>query len=204
MLRYRLVCVTITLTLLGALVLIGALAMGWNSPRPSRPPAGRAFGRLPRDLAARPGEIVVSLLDIPGGARGPDAATNLTVEMIASAPDASEHDFNGYGLVYRAQDTGDYDVFAVGSDGYYAVLRVVDGEPVPLVDWRQFPHVRRGAGPNRLRLDCDGSACRFYVNDEYATTVENETWPDGQMGLWVWSPGDRPTLARFKTLRIWR
>ncbi len=190
----------ITLTLIGALILIGALAMGWNSPRPPRPPDECAPG-LPRDLEAQPGEIVVSLLDGPGDNCG---TTNLTVELTASSPGATAFDFNGYGLVYRAQDRENYDVFAVGSDGYYAVLQVRDGTPVALVDWRQFPHVRRGAGPNRLRLDCDGSVCRFYVNDEYATTVENETWLDGQMGLWVWSPGDRLTRARFKTLQIWR
>ncbi|HDQ71113.1 MAG TPA: hypothetical protein ENN19_03335 [Chloroflexi bacterium] len=202
-LTWQFACVTITVALSGALVLIGALALGWNSPRPSHPPDWRAPG-LPRDLEASPGETSVTLLETPGDDSVSNAGANFTAEMTAFSPDADPLDFNGYGLLYRAQDPANYYVFAVGSDGYYAVLRVVDGAPTPLLDWRQFTHVRRGAGLNRLRLHCDEAVCYFYVNDEYATSVEDDAWLHGQVGLWAWGTGEQSTWARFRDVRIWR
>ncbi len=181
----------ITLTLAGALALIIALALGWNSPRLTRPPDWAAPG-LPLDLQASPDETTTSLLAHPSG----DFA--LEVEAIP----LSGSDFNGYGLIYRAQDPAHYYAFAAGSDGYYAVLRVAGDEETPLVDWQQFPHVRRGRQANRLRVECAGATCRFYINDEYAATVEDGTWLTGDVGLWVRGFGE-DVAVRFVNVRGW-
>ena len=180
------------LALAAALALIVALALGWNSPRPTRPPDWEAPG-LPRCIVAGSDRATVRLLNHPG--------SNLTVE--AEVRLLSGPDFNGYGLVYRAQDTARYTAFAVGSDGYYAVLRVAGDQEIPLVDWQQFPHVHRGRQPNRLRVDCAGPTCRFYVNDEYATTVVDDTWLAGDVGLWVRAFGDEEVTVQFLNVRTW-
>jgi len=182
----------IVLVLVAGLALIVALALGWHSPRPTRPPDWQAPG-LPVRLVAAPDEVAVSLLG--------HSVDNFTLE--GEVLPLAGPDFNGYGLVYRAQDTNHYTVFAIGSDGYYAVLRVTGDEGTVLVDWQQFPHVRRGRQPNRLRVTCAGPACRFYINDEYATTVEDSTWLVGDVGLWVRSFGDEAVTAQFLNVRTW-
>ena len=60
-------------------------------------------------------------------------------------------------------------------------------EVTPLVTWQQFPHIRRGRAANRLRVECRGANCDFYINDEYATSVEDDKWIEGDFGLWVHS-----------------
>jgi len=182
----------ITLVLAGALTLIVALALGWNSPRPTRPPDWEAPG-LSLNLKAPPNETTTSLLGHPS------SDFILEVEAIP----LSGPDFNGCGLTCRAQDSAHYYAFAVGSDGYYAVLRVAGDEETPLVDWQQFPHVHRGQQANRLRVSCTGAICRFYVNDEYATTVEDGTWLAGDVGLWVRSFGDGDVAVQFVNARVW-
>ncbi len=181
-----------TLVLAGALALIVALALGWNSPRPTRPPDWEAPG-LPLDLKAPQNETTTSLLGHPGG------DSTLEVEAIP----LSGPDFNGYGLVYRAQDPARYYAFAVGGDGYYAVLRVAGDEETALVEWQQFPHVHRGQQPNRLRVACEGPTCHFYVNDEYAATVDDNTWLAGDVGLWVRGFGDGDVAVQFVNVRAW-
>ena len=180
------------LALAGALALIAALSLGWNSPRPTRPPDWQAPG-LPFDLEATPNDVLVALLDYP--------SSNFTLE--GEAIPLSGPDFNGYGLVYRAQGPAHYYTFAVGSDGYYAVLRVAGDEETLLVDWQRFPHVHRGQKANRLRVSCTGAICRFYVNDEYAATVEDGTWLAGDVGLWVRGFGDGDVAVRFVNTRVW-
>ena len=182
-----------TLALLGGLILIVALALGWNNPRPTRPPDWEAAS--PTDVKAAPGETAVSLLGHPG--------SDLTFEEEAIPLSGSDSGFDGYGLVYRAQDTAHYYAFAVGSDGYYAVLRVEGEQETPLVDWRQFPHIHRGRQANRLRVTCTGATCRFYVNDEYAAAVADDTWPAGDVGLWIRGFEDGNMAVRFLAARVW-
>jgi len=181
-----------TLVLVGALTLIVALALGWNSPRPTCPPDWQSPG-LPLRLEAASNETAVTLLGHP--------SSDFTLE--GEAIPLSSPDLDGYGLVYRAQDSVHYAAFAVGSDGYYAVLRVAGDEETVLVDWQQFPHVRRGQQANRLRVACAGPTCHFYVNDEYATTVEDGTWLTGDVGLWVRGFGDGDVAVQFLDVRVW-
>jgi hypothetical protein len=180
------------LSLLVALALTVALALGWNSPRPTRPPDWEAPG-LPLRLVAGSNRATVTLLGYPRDDLALEAEA-----LLLSGPD-----LDGYGLVYRAQDDTHYTAFVVGSDGYYAVLRVADGEETPLVDWQQFPHVHRGQQPNRLRVACAGPTCRFYVNDEYATSVVDDTWLAGDVGLWVRAFGGEEVAVQFLNVRMW-
>lgn len=182
------------LVLLSTLALIVALALGWNNPRPTRSPDWQATD-LPLHLAAVPGETTVSLLEYPND--------DFTFEVEAAPLSAPDSGFDGYGLVYRAPSATDYYVLAVGSDGYYAVLQVMGDEEAMLVDWQQFPHVRRGKRANRLRVACAGPTCRFYINDEYATTVEDDTWLAGDVGLWVRSFGNEAVDVQFLTANVW-
>lgn len=191
---WRSVLVSMTLVLMAALALIVALALGWNSPHPTRPPDWQA-ANLPRRLEAASGETTVALLEHP------IEDFTLEIEVVPlSSPDSG---FDSYGLVYRAQDLANYYAFVVGSDGYYAVLRMVGDEETVLVDWQQFPHIRRGQQVNRLRVVCVGSTCRFYVNDEYATTIEENTWLAGDVGLWVRGFENEAVEVRFVTASVW-
>jgi hypothetical protein len=183
----------VLLTAIVALVLIAALALGWHSPRPGRPPDWEA-PLLPRRLEAGPEGPALSLLHHPSG--------DFTLEVIArplAGPDAGLY---AYGLTYRAQDASHYYRFAVGADGYYAIARV-DGESVtPLVTWQQFPHVARGRQANRLLVTCVGPSCTFRINDEYAATVADDRWLSGDVGLWVRS-SEQEAVVEFRRARLW-
>jgi len=182
----------LTLVLAVGLALVIALVLGWNSPRPTRPPDWQSPG-LPLRLDTSSNETTVMLLGHPGG--------DFILEV--EAVPLSGPDFNGYGLVYCAQDATHYYAFAIGSDGYYAVLQVTGAEETPLVDWQQFPHVCRGRQANRLRVTCAGPTCRFYINDEHATTIEDGTWLTGDVGLWVRGSGEGDVAVQFVNARVW-
>ncbi|MFW6136008.1 MAG: phospholipase D-like domain-containing protein [Chloroflexota bacterium] len=187
------VILLLIIPLAAALALVCALSLGLNDPRPSRPPDWTAPG-VPHRLDALPDAAAVSLLD--------RSASDFTFEVLARPVDAPESGFYGVGLVYRTQDPGRYYAFAVGGDGYYAVLRVDEGEEMPLVPWQQFPHVRRGSRENRLRVTCAGASCDFTINDEFAATVEDGTWLSGEVGLWA-RAFQGPVAVEFSSARLW-
>lgn len=183
----------ITLAAVAVLILIGALALGWNSPRPGRPPDWDAPG-LPRRVDAAHQAPSVVLFD--------RSSSDFAYEVIARPLAAPPSSLYGYGLIYRAQDAEHYYAFAVGSDGYYAVIRRDGEDVIPLVAWQQFPHIRRGPQANRLLVTCVASSCSFRINDEYATTVEDDRWLSGDVGLWARS-FDGEVAAQYATIRLW-
>jgi hypothetical protein len=174
--------------------LVVALLMGFNNPRPIRPPDWQATD-LPLTLEAAPHTTAVKLLG--------QSCDDFTLEVEAVPLSNRGSGFNGYGLVYRAQDDARYYAFAIGSDGYYAILRVDSDEEISLVDWQQFPHVRRGTQANKLRIACASATCDFYINDEYATTVEDSAWLNGDVGLWTRSFEGSTVTVRFEGAQVW-
>ena len=183
----------LTLVAVAALVLIGALALGWNSPRRALP-ADWESPALPRRVEITADATYLSLLNRPTG--------DLVFEVIAVPLAGPVSDLYGHGLVYRAQDATHYYAFVVGVEGYYTVLKQDGSHVTALVPWQQFPHVRRGRQPNRLLVTCTGSSCAFRINDEHAATVEDDTWLSGDIGLWARS-SDQAAALQFRSARLW-
>jgi hypothetical protein len=179
--------------LAAALLLVVALALGWNDPRPRGTPDWEDPAQSHR-LAVAANDTTLSLFGQP--------SSDFTFEVIALPLAGPESGFYGYGLVYRAQDPTHYYAFAVGGDGYYAILRVAGSEETPLVTWQQFPHIQRGGQENRLRVSCSGGSCDFTINDEYAATVEDLTWLRGDVGLWARGFNEEVTVG-FRSARLW-
>jgi hypothetical protein len=183
---------------IGAALVI-ALALGLNSPRPLRPPDWET-SNLPLVLEAPSNTTAQRLLG--------RSCADLTLEIEMTplpGPNPSEETYavpREYGLVYRAQDNDHYYAFVIGSDGYYAILQVAE-EIVTLVDWQQYPHIHRGLQTNRLRVACTGATCDCFINDEYATTIEDSSWLEGDVGLWVRGCDGGSTTVKFHSARVW-
>jgi len=189
---WKVALLALTLALTGGLALSMAIGAGWNNPRPPDPPDWRLPGPLLLQ-AAPPDGRAVRFLDRP--------AESFTLEAAATPLSGSE--FNGYGLVFRAQEPGRYGVFAVGSDGYLAVLQIEGETETPLLDWQQFPHIRRGRATNRLRISCTDGTCRFWVNDECVTALPDDLGPSGDVGLWVRRFEGEAVRVEFARVAVW-
>jgi hypothetical protein len=73
---------------------------------------------------------------------------------------------NGYGVVFRYQNPQNFYAFLVSSDGYYSVVRALDGDQRWLSNWIDSPMVIQGIGAeNRLRVVASGDQFRFWIND---------------------------------------
>jgi hypothetical protein len=178
--------------LTAALLLIAALSLGWNNPRPSGTPDWEDPVR-PRGLDAAADTTALALLNTAGN--------DFAFEVIARPIIGPESGSYGYGLAYRAQDLSHYYALAVGADGYYAILRMEGSREIFLAPWQQFPHIRR-RGENRLRVTCEGHSCAFAINDEHAATVEDDTWLKGGVGLWV-QAFDETVSVQYRSVGLW-
>ena len=81
---------------------------------------------------------------------------------------------NGYGVIFRLQNKGntspdddDFYLFLVSSDGYYQVIRSLDGQQKELSNWIPSPLVNQGIGvTNFLRVIAVGNRFQFYINGQ--------------------------------------
>lgn len=189
---WRSVVFALAVVLGSGALLWAAIRSGWNAPRPSQPPDWQAEESIVLQVSPPEREAI----DLLGG---PVAA--FTAETGATPQDQTA--FNAYGLVFRAQSPERYAVFAVGSDGYLAVL-ARDGEgEIAWFDWQAFPHVQRGAETNHLRVACGDGACRFWVNDEYVTALPDEFGPTGRVGVWVGRRTEETLEVTFEGVSVW-
>lgn len=136
---------------------------------------------------------------------------------------------DGFGLIFRLQDKGNdaiadnnYYLFLISSDGYYRVIRRLNGERRVLSEWIDTPLINQGLGAaNDLRVVAQGSTLAFYINGErvplcipddpaalstYSAgqciggamqdTLTDTTIPDGQLGgVLIATEGGAPEVA---------
>jgi len=190
---WKITVATTTGVFVVAAALVAALVLGWNSPRPAGPPDWRA-DNVPILINAPREGPVVHLIDW--------SASDFDLE--------AEVSIRGYnrigeaGLVYGAETIDRYTVFAVGSDGYYAVQRVDGANIEALIPWQQFPHINRGVESNLLHISCCGATCQFFINDEYAARITNFSPTAGQIGLWASGDGDNGIGISFTEIQAWQ
>jgi hypothetical protein len=130
--------------------------------------------------------ILVKGSDLAAWAVGPterftDFALEVDVRLV-EGPEAAE-----MGLAFRLREEGNFYFFLVDGHGQYIVGKDVDGE------WQQVagmdmwlatsPHIKTGGATNRLKVVCQGPQIALYVNDHYLTTVSDDSFAEGKIGL---------------------
>jgi hypothetical protein len=206
---WRSILALVALVLLVGLGLAAALALGWRSPAPHRAPDWTGADLIWRQYgdgwtAATEIRYRVQLTqpERRAWAIATEAIADFELQLDVRALLPSED--AGHGVLYRYQDAANYYLFAIGGDGYYTITLVRRGEPIPLRIWQPWPHVRRGAATNRLRVRCQGALCRFHVNDEFTAEILDDTFLSGNVGLWAQTFSDVALTVAFEELRLWR
>lgn len=115
-------------------------------------------------------------------------------------------DNNLYGVICRYKDDLNFYFLAVSSDGYYGIGRMLNGERTLLGADQMQPSsaVTGGTTVNRLRVTCSGSTLSLEVNGQLLQTVEDQSFTEGQAGLFAGEFSDTGLEIRFDNLLITR
>jgi hypothetical protein len=111
---------------------------------------------------------------------------------------------NNLGILIRYQDGDNFYWFEISGDGYYSVDLLQNDEWQTLASWEVSEAIQQGLGvTNRLRVVCRGSEFEFYVNDVYLTSVSDETFATGNVGLAVGAFDEPGVVVQFDNLRVY-
>ncbi|MFC1959213.1 hypothetical protein ACFLYO_00740 [Chloroflexota bacterium] len=71
----------------------------------------------------------------------------------------------GFGVIFRHKDNENFYAFMISGDGYYQVVRRLDGVDQELSDWALSPAIQLGQAVNTLRVVGQDDTFKFFVND---------------------------------------
>lgn len=107
-----------------------------------------------------------------------------------------------YGLVFRLEDNNDFYRFLVGGDGFYRVGTKTAGMWTTLAKGTRSAVIKGGSDTNRLKVVCAGPQIKVYVNGHHLTTVTDDSYTEGYVGMIVYGPEPDSHIA-FDNLRIY-
>lgn len=97
-------------------------------------------------------------------------------------------DDNFFGLLCRVQGTGqsgDFYAFIISSDGHFGIAKSSGGSFSLIGQELMMRHaaIRLGSEPNVITAVCSGNRLALYVNGEFVSETNDDTYSIGQVGL---------------------
>jgi LysM repeat protein len=103
-----------------------------------------------------------------------------------------------YGVVCRWQDTQNFYAMVIGSDGFYSIARVVNGQLTHLAEGRSTNGpILLGSASNRISGSCIGNTLTLFVNREQLLQTLDNTFASGSVGLMVGTRAAAGTHVHF-------
>lgn len=127
---------------------------------------------------------------------------NVVIEVDATP--ISGPDNNDYGIICRVQgkEDGRGYYFLISGDGYYAIAKGTDTGYDWLVDFTESSAIKQGYTTNRIRVVCDGSNLRLYVNGQLVGEASDTEFSSGDIALTATSYENEPVEVRFDNLVV--
>jgi hypothetical protein len=92
---------------------------------------------------------------------------------------------NLFGLICRSSHSKNFYFFAISSDGYYALGKIINGKTALLGQEMMAynANILTGDGPNHLRFDCIGETLTGYANGQKIATSNDTDFSSGEVGM---------------------
>ena len=99
----------------------------------------------------------------------------------------SGSDDNYFGVICRYKDGSNFYILAISSDGYYGIVKVLDGSLSLLGSTQMQPSeaIQQGNATNHLSAECKGDKLSLSVNGQLLFSVEDDAFSSGDVGLEV-------------------
>jgi len=108
-----------------------------------------------------------------------DFALQVDAQQIAGDKD------NAYGVLFRYVDGDNFYRFALSGDSYFSLFKQEQGEWIKVVDWRESVYINPIGEMNHLKVVCQGNQITLYANDRELTSVTDDSFEQGDVGMFA-------------------
>ena len=129
--------------------------------------------------------------------------SDIDLEVKATQVIAPTNNNNSYGVLtrYSEEPFGAY-AFLISGDGYWAILKIADGNVVDLFYWAFSTAIRPGNDTNLLRVVCSGTYLAFIVNGVVLGEIRDSRFSEGDIALITITYENEPSQIHFDDLMI--
>jgi hypothetical protein len=94
-------------------------------------------------------------------------------------------DDNLFGIICRYQDNQSFYAFLISSDGYFGVVKFIEGKNIMMggSNMQYASIIKQGRNTNHIRAVCKGNVLTLGVNGMDLIQVQDDLYKDGGMGL---------------------
>jgi hypothetical protein len=131
-----------------------------------------------------------------------DAYSDVILETSAQRLNGPQDGY--YGVVCRQVDSDNYYGLAIGSDGAYGILKMMDGKMDFLVEGSAPGGVIHADTPNLVRGECIGETLTLFANDQKLAEAQDSDLGSGATGLLAGTHSNPGFEAFFKTFKIYQ
>lgn len=135
-------------------------------------------------------------------------AGDLSGEDFVLAVDMSHYDGpldNQGGILFRYVDEDNFYYFAVSSDGYYLLDKLIDDEWESLIGWTESDAINTGErSTNRLGLMVEDDRITLLTNDEVLAEIEDDSFDAGAIALTAGTSDEFEVDLAFDDFELWR
>ena len=107
-----------------------------------------------------------------------------------------------YGVIFRFQDSDNLYRFLVSGDGYYLVGTKLNGVWTTLQSKTKSAFINQGNSTNHLKLVCQGTRIEVFVNGHHLTTLTDDSFAEGYVGVIVDTP-EPDTRVAFDNIKVY-
>jgi hypothetical protein len=117
--------------------------------------------------------------------------TDFVLEVETKLVDGSED--NWHYVAFRADGPMDCYLFEISADGYYAMVKYVNGSRIVFEGPTKSTYIKQGRDMiNTVRVEALGSDLRLFVNGHVLGNVNDSTFTGGDIGLGASLPEGTP------------
>jgi hypothetical protein len=107
-------------------------------------------------------------------------------------------------LLFRVTSAADFYRYSVNCNGEVRLERVVSGKPFVMRDWTPSPDAPFGApGVVKMSVYASGRDLRFFLNDNFQFTVNDQFFFQGGLGVSIRSDFGNPMTISFSDLTVY-
>jgi hypothetical protein len=128
--------------------------------------------------------------------------TDFSLEVDAMQISGPNENMAAYGVIFRALDSNNFYNFRISPNGRYTIEKRTNGQwDTPLRDWTVSNLIKQGSLMNHIKVVCKGSQIELNVNGYHLTTVTDNSYTSGTIGMTVGS-SDVQNHIHFDNVKI--
>ncbi|MGE5604008.1 MAG: SH3 domain-containing protein, partial [Nitrososphaerales archaeon] len=108
------------------------------------------------------------------------------------------------GILFRYEDIDNFYAFLVSGDGWYTMLKYVDGEMSRPIDWSESTALQTGEGAeNKVAVLANGREIAVFANDEELDRAQDGSFATGQIALVAGTNKEGDLEVSFDNFGLW-